>query len=361
MRSLRNSDLLLLTLVLLIILGVCLIIFMVRIVTLASFSLDDSEIIMQADAEDLTAGLRALTDGLDYGRFKQNIQILASFGDRTQGTQGYANAERWLQQQLENAGYTVERHTYVYEDQSRENIYATKVGTLLPDRMFILSAHLDGRGDGGAANDDASGISLVLEVARALAQGSVESEISIRFIFWNNEETGLDGSRAYVQDRLTLQGIESPRDSGLYPEPFWLGIIQYDQILFDHGNPPQAAQIAGADIDIEYQTDSVFVEQSSALAAALQRHAVNLTTDYPVEIGSNMRNTDSQSFQDFTAAVSVRDNTRDEIGNGSHPHWHQASDRYEIYSEADFQLGFDTLQMTLGTVADLARVRSSGN
>ena len=49
------------------------------------------------------------------------------------------------------------------------SIYATKVGTRFPDQMYIVSAHLDGRGGGGAANDDASGCSLVLEAARALA------------------------------------------------------------------------------------------------------------------------------------------------------------------------------------------------
>jgi hypothetical protein len=51
----------------------------------------------------------------------------------------------------------------------------------------------------------------------------------------------------------------------------------------------------------------------------------------------------------------VRDNQRvAEIGNGSNPHWHQPTDLYTAFSEDDFQLGFNAVQMTLGTVAELA-------
>jgi hypothetical protein len=68
-----------------------------------------------------------------------------------------------------------------------------------------------------------------------------------------------------------------------------------------------------------------------------------------------MAYTDSLPFRNHTAAVSVRDNQRvAEIGRGSNPHWHKPSDVYATYSEDDFRLGFNALQMTLGTVAELA-------
>jgi hypothetical protein len=63
-------------------------------------------------------------------------------------------------------------------------------------------------------------------------------------------------------------------------------------------------------------------------------------------------------FEDFTAAVSVREARRlEEIIRGSNPHHHDPSDVYASYSDADFRLGFDALSLTMGTVAELAGAR----
>jgi hypothetical protein len=302
---------------------------------------------------DATAGAQAAVAALNFERFKENIRVLADFGDRTQGTASNNNANNWLENQLRAAGYTVERHPYAYLGQPRYSVYATKVGTFFPDQMFIISAHMDGRGGGGAADDDASGCSLVLESARALAR--LQTAVSVRFIFWNNEETGLNGSTAYVNERAGQQGAENPPGSGLYPEPRWVGLIQHDMILFDHGLSAQRDQIAGADIDIEYQAASTYANQALQLAQALRAGNQTHSTDYSAQVGSNMRFTDSWPFRNYTAAVSVRENQRvAEIGNGANPHWHQPTDVYTAYSEADFRFGFNTVQMTLGTVAELA-------
>lgn len=295
---------------------------------------------------------------LDFQRFMDNIQTLAAFGDRTQGAASNLSANDWIEQQFASYGYTVERHAYTYNGLARNQVYATKVGSRYPDRMYIVSAHMDGRGGGGGADDDASGTSLVLEAARALGQPNVTTDYSVRFILWNNEETGLNGSAAYVSSRASLQGIESPAGSGKYPEPRWLGVIQHDMILFDHGLPVQPQQIAGADVDVEYQASSTFAAASQALAQRLRGGNLAYSTDYPAQVGSNMSNTDSHSFRNHTAAVSVRENQRiAEIGNGSNPNWHKATDVFSTYSLADFRLGFNAVQMTTGTVAELAGAR----
>jgi hypothetical protein len=73
-----------------------------------------------------------------------------------------------------------------------------------------------------------------------------------------------------------------------------------------------------------------------------------------------MANTDSDPFKNFTAAVSVRENERIiEIGEGSDPHWHTATDLYETFTEEDFLLGYNSMQMTIGTVCRLAGVYDS--
>jgi Zn-dependent M28 family amino/carboxypeptidase len=92
----------------------------------------------------------------------------------------------------------------------REEVYCTKIGTTHPEEMYIVSAHMDGHGWNEAANDDGSGTALVMELARILNSPDVVSERTIRFALWNNEETGHQGSSAYVKQRAPLQGKENP-------------------------------------------------------------------------------------------------------------------------------------------------------
>ncbi len=295
-----------------------------------------------------------LVDSLDLQDYSDSIETLASYGDRTQGSASYGDAEAWVESELEAMGYEVERHGFVYNGTARDNLYVTKVGTLHPDSMVIVGAHLDGRGGGGAADDDGSGVSLVMEAAGVFAPAEVTVETSVRFVLWNCEETGLNGSSAYVADRAALQGIEDPEGSGEYPEPTWLAMIQADMILFDHGLPPGPDQAPDADIDVEYTASATHAADAQQLAQALVDGCADHCGDYPAEIGPDMCCTDSYPFRNHTAAVSIRENRRlDEIGAGANPHWHQPTDVIETYSEDDFRLGFNATRMVVGTVAEM--------
>ena len=141
----------------------------------------------------------------------------------------------------------------------RQEVYCTKVGTTHPDEMYIVGGHMDGIGWGEAANDDGSGTALVMELARVFSSPDVHTDRSIRFALWNNEETGLDGAKAYVAQRQALQGIESPKGSGQYPEPKWLGMVQHDMMMFDHGMPRPDGTVSKeqrpeANVNVEFQS-----------------------------------------------------------------------------------------------------------
>lgn len=297
---------------------------------------------------------------LDFNSYKTLVKGLTQFGDREQGTPRNAAANDWIEQQLRSWGYTTERVKYLYEGSPREEVFATKVGATTPSEMYIIGGHMDGRGGGEAANDDASGTALVMEIARVLSDPSVTTNRSVRFALWNNEETGLNGARAYVEQRAKLQGIEEPRGSGKYPEPKWLGMIQHDMMMWDHGVPVQYNQALDADVDIEFQLNSAKADESAQLALKLLNANRMFATDYPAVMSNAMSNTDSGPFQDLIAAVSLRENRRlYETGRGANPHWHRPTDLFVSFSDADFRLGFNAMQTTLGAVARLvdARIR----
>ncbi len=303
------------------------------------------------------SAVKAIVDRLDFDSYKEILLGLTQFGDREQGTERNARAVDWIEEQLRGWGYETGRIHYEYTSRRdsttspREEVYATLVGGTVPGEMYIIGAHMDGRGGGEAANDDGSGTALVMEIARALAAEDIETARSVRFALWNNEETGLDGAEAYVEQRAPLQGIEEPAGSGRYPEPKWLGMIQHDMMLWDHGNPVAFNQVLDADVDIEFQLNSEMATESAALALKLLNANRMFATDYPAVMSNAMSNTDSRAFQDLVPAVSLRENRRlYETGNRANPHWHQPTDLFVTFSDADFRLGFNAAQTTLAAI-----------
>ena len=360
--------------------------------------------------------LVGLVARLELTAYKATIKNLTRFGDRRQGTARNRAALDWIEAQLNAFGSTnTTRLSYNYfptdprwpsgpinkspqsmppggarfrgqlgptgvnlEGQrqldeklralnaqpgdvgARASVYCTKIGTTHPEEMYIVSAHMDGHGWGEAANDDGSGTAIVLELARILLAPDVKTARSIRFILWNNEETGLNGARAYITQRAGLQGQEVPVGSGNYPEPKWLGVIQHDMMLFDHGMPRADGTVSPvqrpeADVNIEFQATAKFSAGAQQLAWAFVAANEAYATDYPAAVGPHMTNTDSVPFMDLVPAISLRENERGrEIGAGWDPHWHQPTDVFTTFSDQDFRLGLNAAQTTLGAIARLA-------
>ena len=357
---------------------------------------------------------------LDLEKYKATIKGLTQFGDRRQGTDRNRQALDWIEAQLRSYGCAnVERLTYDFQpppgrggagrgggggrgSQSatigpggarrrgnrqpesvnndpmkqpdeklralntppsvpgeRQEVFCTKVGATHPEEMYIVAGHMDGIGYGEAANDDGSGTALVMELARVFSSPDVQTERSIRFALWNNEETGLNGAKAYVEQRKDLQGKESPAGSGKYPEPKWLGMIQHDMMLFDHGMPHKDGTMSRdqrpeADINIEYSSTAKMADSAMLLAHKFQFANEKYATDYPANVGPHMSNTDSDPFKDLTAAISLRELERGaQIGNGWDPHHHQPTDLFATFSDDDFRLGLNAAQTTLGAVGQL--------
>jgi hypothetical protein len=362
----------------------------------------------------------ALVGRLSLDRYKATIKGLTQFGDRRQGTARNRAAVDWIEAQLKSYGCSnTERITYTYDPTGappshrypsqahapgvpvigpggarergvlmpdtvnndplqqpdlklraldtppsvpgeRQEVYCTKIGSTHPDQMYIVGAHMDGIGWGEAADDDGSGTALVMELARVFSSPDVTTDVSIRFALWNNEETGLNGATAYVTQRKDLQGKESPAGSGKYPEPRWLGMVQHDMVMFDHGMPhpdgtmsPQ--QRPEADINVEYQVTSKFADQAMSFARAFQLADDKYATDYPAAVGPHMTNTDSTPFMNLTPSLSVREIERgSQMAAGWNPNHHHPTDVYAHYTDDDFRLGLNSAQTTLGAIGTLA-------
>lgn len=312
-----------------------------------------------------------LVDRLDINKFKSNIKTLSDFGDRcrlntcSHPHTSFNHAQAWVEAELMAMGYVTEKHVYSYRHGSvmyhGSNLYATKIGKVRPDQMYIISAHLDGRGGGGAANDNASGVSLTMELARIFAMPDVETDISIRFIFWDQEEIGMIGSYAYVNDRKNQRGVENPPGSGLYPEPDWLGVIAHDMILFDHGvGMPSPEQSPYADLDVEWRDGTTFAAQSKYFAQTWRFYNGEFAQNYPANSANHSNATDDLPFHNVCPSISVRENRRNLSAEWINPFYHEPTDVYANYSEPDFLFGFNAVQTSTGMMAKLTNARILG-
>jgi len=149
----------------------------------------------------------------DSSRAYADVQTQVAFGPRIPGSEGHAKVEAWIRTELESAGWAVEIQQMERLGHPIYNIIA-KRNDLAPE--IILGAHYDTRmiADNDpdstkrtepvpGANDGASGVAVLLELARSLPTDTVP----VWLVFFDAEDNGriagwdwILGSRAFVEE-----------------------------------------------------------------------------------------------------------------------------------------------------------------
>ena len=149
----------------------------------------------------------------DSSRAYADVQTQVSFGPRIPGSQGHAQVEAWIRAELESAGWVVEIQETERMGHSIHNIIAKRNNDA---PQIILGAHYDTRmvADNDpdpakqtepvpGANDGASGVALLLELARSLPKDTTSTWL----VFFDTEDNGrikgwdwILGSRAFAEE-----------------------------------------------------------------------------------------------------------------------------------------------------------------
>lgn len=110
----------------------------------------------------------------------------------------------WLKEQLEEGPVEISLTAKQYSNLQSVNVIATKAPKTKRKnaKQVILGAHHDSVVGAFGANDNASGVGLMLELARVFKGYNTEKEL--KFIAFGAEERGLLGSRYYV-NQLTQE------------------------------------------------------------------------------------------------------------------------------------------------------------
>lgn len=173
--------------------------------------------------------LSALASQVSEARLKAAIEKMVSFGtrhtlsDRTSATRGIGAAERWAEAEFQAISrdcggclqVSVPKQTFTGRRVPKPTeigaIVAVQRGTTDPDRVIIITGHIDSRvtdvmdatSDAPGANDDASGVAAVFEAARILSKHRFPA--TLVYAALEGEEQGLYGGKV-VADLGKKQG-----------------------------------------------------------------------------------------------------------------------------------------------------------
>jgi len=179
--------------------------------------------------ERLTSLAKRLRAAVDPGRLRADVEALAEPRSRLHHPEAMRRAQELVADRLRDAGWEPRQHPFTwrgvegfvdYHDDERSdptvmyerldgvNLVASRAGTSAGSGLLI-GAHLDSVRDSPGADDNASGVACLLELARLLAP--MRFELGVTLAVFDMEEIGLLGSRALVEEldgeRPTIGGV----------------------------------------------------------------------------------------------------------------------------------------------------------
>lgn len=166
----------------------------------------------------IAAFLKAKSDpvSFDGSRAYEDVKAQVALGSRSPGTQGHIQVEELIRSELESAGWIV-----VFQDSNRlghpiRNIIAKRNDDA---PQIILGAHYDTRFVADqdpdenkrgqpvpGANDGASGVAVLLELARTLPEDTTPAWL----VFFDTEDNGkIDGWDWILGSRAFAEGLQT--------------------------------------------------------------------------------------------------------------------------------------------------------
>ncbi|MBI3205910.1 MAG: M28 family peptidase, partial [Myxococcales bacterium] len=186
------------------------------------------------------AGLGACAD---QARYEADVKLIT--GERDPGSTHWQVVQDRCADVLKSSGFSVEKHDYG----TGVNVIGTRAGKTKPEERVLVGAHYDHLKGCPGADDNATGTSAVLEIARVL--GTADFARTLVLTCFDEEEDGLLGSKAYAQ-RALINGEKL------------VGVTVFDMIGFVDDAPGSQSMPGGFDAVFPKQIAEVTNNQSRA-------------------------------------------------------------------------------------------------
>ncbi len=157
-----------------------------------------------------------------------------------------------------DAGEVEASVSVLFETRDTQNVIAERLGTAAEPKTIVLGGHYDTVPNVSGANDNGSGIATLMTVAAELAE--TDHPMTLRFIAFGSEETGLNGSRFYV-DQL---GVEERLEIEM--------MLNFDAL----GTGP----MVGIEGTVELVTRALDIAQAAGIAAEMEPPMAGASSDH---------------------------------------------------------------------------------
>jgi hypothetical protein len=170
----------------------------------------------QEESKETADMIYSVLDQVNSTKLKKWIDTLSSYQTRHTKSEYIENVAYWIKNEFQSiCKGRVYFHTFTQIDQgisyNLKNIICNQEGSTSydNDHLILISAHYDSREQdinktnarAPGADDNASGVAAVLELARVLSKVGLKN--NIQFVLFSGEEQGQWGSTAYVKHLQT--------------------------------------------------------------------------------------------------------------------------------------------------------------
>jgi hypothetical protein len=158
--------------------------------------------VSQTDPAKTSDSVRTILQNVSPASLESSIRGLQGFGTRHWSDANRDSIARWIRARFMGAGVTdVVIDSFQYSSTWQKNVIATIPGSDFTGEEIVLGAHTDATTSTPAvapgADDNASGVAAILEIARVMKSAGYRPAKTFRFVGFGAEEVGLVGSAEY--------------------------------------------------------------------------------------------------------------------------------------------------------------------
>jgi len=153
-----------------------------------------------------------IIDLVDMNNLNNNVLDLTNFNTRYYAAENRYEVAGWLHDKFIEYGFDQQNvviDSFNTQNEWHRNVYGVIPGSMHPDKYILIGSHYDSTSEtpmtiAPGADDNATSVSAILEIARIMIDQNFQPEVSLMFTLFGSKEPGRYGSE-YLTEKMILE------------------------------------------------------------------------------------------------------------------------------------------------------------